>query len=442
MVASIRSVRVHFLPSVARRATGEIWPNEVSLGTLQDFEVYLNPTFVEREPDGQGSRRFDEILIDADPIQEIELLDVSLGSEEDLQNGTGQNFTELGWRLVAGEKDYWFEDAGERFQALIDPISGDTLKVFQGGIAAGDADAAGAKLLMRLPHKVGLLPQSEQSRFYNRLILAEGEEVPVDEDGRPLNQLTYLSLPLEQRGSTVYFQIVGENPDGTLIQEEVTNFQYKSLEDSLKGEVLYFRKLIGKGGEFPFDRAGQPLSQAAYNALPTDEKGSIVAAGETVRVRFKAKVILNGSTIDASIRDAGGPAIWQQVDAGNATSLREGNTMSIAVPLSAQVVRDVEISPNPFTPNADGVNDQLQIRFSLGNLNANRAVRVEIFDLSGRRVWHKIQMGFGEQSVVWKGWDEAEKVVPPGLYLCKIGVDVDAVEATHTVDYRVIAVVY
>ena len=55
---------------------------------------------------------------------------------------------------------------------------------------------------MRLPHKVGLLPQSEKLRLYNRLILAEGEEIPVDEDGRPLNQLTYLSLPLEQRGST------------------------------------------------------------------------------------------------------------------------------------------------------------------------------------------------------------------------------------------------
>ena len=442
MVASIRSVRVHFLPPVARQAIGEIWPNEVSLGTLQDFEVYLNPTFVEREPDGQGSRRFDEILIDADPIQEIKLLDVSLGPEEDLQNDTGQNFTELGWRLVAGEKDYWFEDAGERFQVLIDPASGDTLKVFQGGIAAGDSDAAGSKLLMRLPHKIGLLPQSEKSRFYNRLILEEGEEIPVDEDGRPLNQLTYLSLPSEQQGRTVYFQIVGKNPEGTLIQEEVTNFQYKSLEDSLKGEILYFRKLIGRGGEFPFDRAGQPLSQATYNALPTDEKGSIVAAGELVRVRFKAKVILNGSTIDASIRDAGGPAIWQQVDAGDATSLRGGSTMSIAVPLSARVVRDVEISPNPFTPNADGVNDQLQIRFSLGNLNADREIRVDIFDLSGRRVWHKVQMGFGEQSVVWEGWDEEEKIVQPGLYLCKIGVDADAVEATHTVDYRVIAVAY
>ena len=443
LAANIRSVRVHFLSPVARRATAEIWPNDVPLGTPQDFEVYLNPTFVEREPGGQGSRRFDEILIDADPIQAIELLDVSLGSEEDLQNGAGQNFTEPGWPQVAGEKDYWFEDAtGGRFQALIDPESGDTLKVFQGGITAGDADAVGSKLLMRLPHKVGLLPPSEKSRIYNRLILEEGAEVPVDEDGRPLNQLTYLSLPSQQQGRTVYFQIVGRNLDGTPIQDEVTNFQYRSLEDSLQGEILYFRKLIGRGGEFPFDREGQPLGQAAYNALPTDEKGSIVAAGELVRVRFRAKVILNGSTIDASIRETSGPAIWQQVDAGNATLLREGSSMSIAVPLSARVVRDVAISPNPFTPNADGINDRMQIRFALGNLNADRAVRVEIFDLSGRRIWSKVHMGFGEQSVVWEGRNDAGGTVPPGLYLCKIGVDADAVEATHTVDYRVLAVAY
>jgi hypothetical protein len=443
MAANIHSVRVNFLSPVARRVLAEIWPNNVPLGTPQDFEVYLNPTFVEREPGGQESRRFDEILIDADPIQTIELLDVSLGSEEDLQNNTEQNFTELGWHSVAGKQNYWFEDAaGARFQALIDPESGDTLKVFQGGIAAGDAAAAGSKLLLHLPHKVGLLPQSEKSRFYNRLILEDGEEVPVDEDGRLLNQLTYLSLTSEQQGRRVHFQIVDSNPDGTPIQEEVSNFQYKSLEDSLKGEILYFRKLIGKGGEFPFDREGQPLEQAAYNALPTDEKGSIVATGEVVRVRFKAKVLLNGSTIDASIRDASGPAIWQQVDAGDATLLRAGNSMSIAVPLSTQVVRDVELSPNPFTPNADGVNDRIQIRFALGNLNADREIRVEIFDLSGRRVWSTVQLGFGEQSVVWQGWDDAGEVVPPGLYLCKIEVDADAVEATHKVDYRVIAVAY
>ena len=116
--------------------------------------------------------------------------------------------------------------------------------------------------------------------------------------------------------------------------------------------------------------------------------------------------------------------------------------MSIAVPLSTRVVRDVEISPNPFTPNADGVNDRMQIRFALGNLNADREIRVEIFDLSGRRVWSSVQLGFGEQSVVWQGWDDAGKGVPPGLYLCKIEVDADAVEATHKVDYRVIAVAY
>ena len=116
--------------------------------------------------------------------------------------------------------------------------------------------------------------------------------------------------------------------------------------------------------------------------------------------------------------------------------------MSIAVPLSPRVVRDVETSPNPFTPNADGINDRMQIRFTMGNLNTDREVWVDIFDLSGRRLWRKVQMGFGEQSVVWEGRDDAGTIVPPGLYLCKIGVDGDAVKATHTVDYRVIAVAY
>ena len=82
-------MRVHFMPPVGRRMMAEIWPSEVPLGELQGFEFYLNPTFVEKDVDGREGPRFDEILLDASPIQQIELLDVSLGSEEDLQEGAG-----------------------------------------------------------------------------------------------------------------------------------------------------------------------------------------------------------------------------------------------------------------------------------------------------------------------------------------------------------------
>ncbi len=321
------------------------------------------------------------------------------------------------------------------------PASGDTLKVVEGGIAATDPAAPGSRVLLRLPHKVGLLPEADNSRIYNRLIREEGEEVPVDEDGRLLNELTYLNLPSEQEGRIVYFAITGTNQDGEPVQEEVSDFQYGSLEDSLKGDVQYFRRLIGKGGEFPFDREGNPLDRTAYNSLPRTEKGSIVANGELVRVRFKASVILSGTTIDAAVRDSNSPDSWQQVDAGDATSLRESKALSISVPVTSQVLQNVEIEPNPFTPNADGINDQSQIRFAIGNLNADRDIRVQIFDLSGRPVWRQTQIGFGEQHFIWNGRDNRGQTVPPGLYVCKIEVDTDADKSSGTVD-RIIAVVY
>ena len=442
LAGSLRSVRVHFLPPVGRRMMAEIWPSEVPVGELRNFEFYLNPTFVERQVDGEEGPRFDEILLDASPIQQIDLLDVSLGPEEDLQEGAGQHFTEVGSHQVDGEDSYWFEaPSGDRFMALIDPTSGDTLKVVEGGIAATDPAAPGSRLLLRLPHKVGLLTQTDNSRIYNRLIREEGEEVPVDEDGRLLNELTYLNLPSEQEGRIVYFAITGTNQDGEPVLEEVSDFQYGSLEDSLKGDVQYFRRLIGKGGEFPFDREGNPLDRTAYNRLPRTEKGSIVANGELVRVRFKASVILNGTTIDAAVRDSNSPDSWQQVDAGDATSLRESTALSISVPVTSQVLQNVEIEPNPFTPNADGINDQSQIRFAIGNLNADRDIRVQIFDLSGRAVWRQTQIGFGEQHFIWNGRDNRGQTVPPGLYVCKIEVDTDADKSSGTVD-RIIAVVY
>ena len=321
------------------------------------------------------------------------------------------------------------------------PASRDTLKVVEGGIAATDPAAAGSRVLLRLPHKVGLLPQTDNSRIYNRLIQEEGEEVPVDEDGRLLNELTYLNLPSEQEGRVVYFGITGTDPDGEPIQEEVSDFQFRSMEDSLKGDVLYFRRLIGKGGEFPFDRQGNPLDRTDYNRLPRTEKGSIVASGELVRVRFKARVILNGTTIDAAVRDSNSPETWQQVDAGDATSLRESKALSISVPVTSQVLQNVVIEPNPFTPNADGINDEIQIRFAIGNLNADRDIQVQIFDLSGRPVWRQTQIGFGEQHFIWNGRDNRGQTVPPGLYVCKIEVDTDADKSSGTVD-RIIAVVY
>ncbi|MEE3258933.1 MAG: gliding motility-associated C-terminal domain-containing protein, partial [Candidatus Latescibacterota bacterium] len=285
-------------------------------------------------------------------------------------------------------------------------------------------------------------PQGADTRVYYRVVEEEGEEVPVDGDGRILNELTYLGLPLEEQGNILYFAIRGRDSDGDPIEEAVEKFAYLSLEDSLKGEIRYFRKLVGKGGEFPFDAQGNPLTETAYNALPRTRRGAVVAAGELVRVRFRASVLLNGTTVDAAIRDSAFPETWQQVDPGDATGLTPGAALSIAVPFSNRVVQEVEIAPNPFTPNADGINDRAAIRFSLGNLNTARTIRVEIFDLAGRQVWSGRRESVGQQEFAWDGRGDDGRIVAPGVYMCRIDADVDAQSASNTSEVHLIAVAY
>ena len=439
----IRSLRVSLESPVTKQTFAEIWPDQVSLGNKTTFEFYLNSLFVEHQPGGQVSTRFDELRLDASPMSEVELVDVGLGSEADFRQGTAQHFRVLGWHRISlsGGQDYWFEDeAGRRFQALIGSESGDTLRVYQGSITGTEPSAEGSVLHLHLPRKVATLPDFEGSRVYNRLILDEHDQVPVDEDDRPLNEILYLNLPTVQRGRILYFAITGWHPDGTTIQDSVGKGAYWGLPDSLRGEIRYFRTSIG--GEFPFDRAGDPLTQAGYDALSAEERGAILSPGQLVRVRFKGSVVLYGTTLDASVRDAATQGMWQQVDPGDATFLTPSTPLTVTVPFSRQILHNLHIAPNPFTPNGDGINDQMEISFDLGKLNQVREIQVAIYDLSGRRVWREQREGYGSLVFVWDGRDAAGVRVPPGLYVGQVNVGVDADEATRTTVARVIAVAY
>ena len=432
LAASLRSIKVNFLPPVARNTVAEIWPNDVVPREEREFELFLNPTFVESQPGGQASRRFDEIRLDATPIESIEITDVAIGREEDF---AGEQFR-LFERQTNGSSDTapWFTDENDqRYQALIHAPSGDTARVY--------ADET-TGLRLHLPEKIAMQPRGETTRTYYRIVEEEGEEVPVDLDGRMLNELTYLGLPTEEQGRILYFALRGRDDDDEPITEAVDKFAYLSLEDSLRGEVRYFRKLVGRGGEFPFDAGGNPLIESAYNALPRTQRGSIIAAGELVRVRFMASVLLNGTTIDAAIRDSAFPETWQQVDPGDATELRPGTALSISVPLSNRVIQGVQIGPNPFTPNGDGINDQATVRFALGNLNVAREIGIDIFDLSGRQVWSNSRLGFGQQEFTWDGRDSQGSAVSPGIYICTINANVDTKAAPNTSTVHLIAVAY
>ena len=79
-----------------------------------------------------------------------------------------------------------------------------------------------------------------------------------------------------------------------------------------------------------------------------------------------------------------------------------------------------------FTPNGDGVNDQLKMQYELLNLSAV-PVAIDLYDLSGRRIseLYRGTATSGRFAVTWDGRDAQANLVPPGLYILRLEVASD-----------------
>ena len=84
------------------------------------------------------------------------------------------------------------------------------------------------------------------------------------------------------------------------------------------------------------------------------------------------------------------------------------------------------ITPNPFTPNGDGLYDETDISYVLPEA-INWAV-VEVFDIQGERV--RVLQKFAPDdvtnrtlSLTWDGRDEGGRLVPMGIYVVRVEVE-------------------
>lgn len=110
-----------------------------------------------------------------------------------------------------------------------------------------------------------------------------------------------------------------------------------------------------------------------------------------------------------------------------------------------RLIVDLQVSPNPFSPNGDGLNDKVQISFFLANLNVERNLKIQIFDLTGKLIKtifdgpSKAFAYISSNSFFWDGRDESGKVVRPGVYLLRVAIDSDkGVESI----FKTVTVVY
>ena len=92
------------------------------------------------------------------------------------------------------------------------------------------------------------------------------------------------------------------------------------------------------------------------------------------------------------------------------------------------LISSLKASSAVMTPNADGVNDRLELTFTLLKLMEPARLTLEIYALDGRpvaRPW-ETEQGAGTLTAAWDGRDGSGLVVPPGLYLYDLRVHSNA----------------
>ncbi|NKB71158.1 MAG: hypothetical protein GKR89_29150 [Candidatus Latescibacteria bacterium] len=152
-----------------------------------------------------------------------------------------------------------------------------------------------------------------------------------------------------------------------------------------------------------------------------------------IEVEFDTHVVRYGTEFQSWIYDSQGQGVKQLVDPGNANLDHPGNALGVRTDgLGADLIADLSVHPNPFTPNDDGVNDRARFQFQLHEVSQARQLELGIYDLSGRRVrlleaTPVVRGLFGArpEDPAWDGRDDQGTPVPPGLYIYRLAVETD-----------------
>jgi hypothetical protein len=157
---------------------------------------------------------------------------------------------------------------------------------------------------------------------------------------------------------------------------------------------------------------------------------------DSIQVSFTTRVLENATVFPLDLGTSQRPGLWQSV----APLERRANIIMLPELIrSDRLIGDLEISPAVFTPNRDGINDQLVIHFVTLKIS-DADPRVEIYDLTGRLMTELIAAAAGpQQTFTWTGHDHAGRLVQPGIYLCRIDVGAETGEGGTM---RAIAVAY
>lgn len=188
--------------------------------------------------------------------------------------------------------------------------------------------------------------------------------------------------------------------------------------------------------EFESLYMGQPLKEVDPDLVKVDKDGiEVVFTSNRIdysnnvplRIIFKGSTVIFGTIFSGTVWDTQSEILGQPVLEGDANYEVRTNSLRVALSRSSvgEIVRAIDYSPKIFTPNGDGLNDRMQISYTVIQISEPKPVNVEVYDLAGKRVRilaDRDQIG-GIYSEEWDGRDDSGKMVPPGNYLVLLKVN-------------------
>ena len=180
------------------------------------------------------------------------------------------------------------------------------------------------------------------------------------------------------------------------------------------------------------DRAAVPFTvlalddQRALVRIP--RVAGLLYSDAIIEVAFDAQVLRYGGAFMGRIADSERPFdVPQPVLAGDAIDEAFGDRVWIETSVTVKSALSVRAMPATFTPNGDGINDDVRIDYDVIEIIGSVPVGLEIRDLAGRQVrqQHAGKEGIGHYQFEWDGRDEDGRLVPPGTYLYRVTTAID-----------------
>ena len=188
--------------------------------------------------------------------------------------------------------------------------------------------------------------------------------------------------------------------------------------------------------KFHWLQIGDPLRTVEPDSIFIEEHGFVVFLPHRLsprgdrRLRIGLETVLYGEAgeFGGEVFNREEPNILQWIEGGDVSAeLGSNQLVVLANSSTGGALGALEIATRAFTPQGDGVNDELSIQYTLFRVQQACEVKIGVYALDGHRVW-QVQpeaQAAGHHTTRWDGRDEIGRLVAPGIYLARVEVETE-----------------